>query len=70
MKASEIREMATKEVLEKVELSRGLQAKLRLNHAISPLEHPSEIKNNRKDIARMLTILREREINEPKSSNS
>jgi large subunit ribosomal protein L29 len=64
MKASEIREMSTKDLLEKVEIEKGQQAKTRLNHAISPLENTSKIKEQRKDIARMLTILHERKINE------
>jgi large subunit ribosomal protein L29 len=66
MKISEIREMATKEIGEKVGLARSQKAKMRLNHAVSSLENPNIIKENRKDIARMLTILREREINEIK----
>ncbi|MDR0712560.1 MAG: 50S ribosomal protein L29 [Prevotellaceae bacterium] len=64
MKASEIREMSTKDLLERVEMEKGQQAKMRLNHAISPLENTSKIKEQRKDIARMLTILHERKINE------
>ncbi|MDR2813389.1 MAG: 50S ribosomal protein L29 [Prevotellaceae bacterium] len=64
MKASEIREMSTKDLLEKVEQEKSQQIKMRLNHAISPLENTSRIKKLRKDIARMLTILHERKINE------
>jgi large subunit ribosomal protein L29 len=66
MKASEIREMSTKDLQERVELEKTQQAKMRLNHAISPLENTSKIKEQRKDIARMLTILHERKINEIK----
>jgi len=66
MKVTEVKEMTTKEILEKVELERGQLAKMRLNHAISPLENPTKLKQARKDIARMLTVLREREINEKK----
>lgn len=66
MKASEIREMSTKDLLERVEQEKSQQAKMRLNHAISPLENTSKIKEQRKDIARMLTILHERKINEVK----
>jgi len=36
---------------------------MKLNHSISPLENPSEIKMTRRNIARMKTILRERELN-------
>ncbi|MDR0415473.1 MAG: 50S ribosomal protein L29 [Prevotellaceae bacterium] len=64
MKVSEIKEMSTKDLLEKVEATKSQQAKMRLNHAVSPLENTSEIKKIRKDIARMLTILHERKNNE------
>ncbi|MDR0688038.1 MAG: 50S ribosomal protein L29 [Prevotellaceae bacterium] len=66
MKASEIREMSTKDLLEKVAIEKNQRAKMRLNHAISPLEDTSKIRELRKDIARMLTILHERKINEIK----
>ena len=66
MKVTEVKEMTTKEILEKVELEKSQLAKMRLNHAISPLENPTKLKQARKDIARMLTVLREREINEKK----
>jgi large subunit ribosomal protein L29 len=66
MKAIEVREMTTKEILEKVELEKSQLAKMRLNHAISPLENPIKLRQTRKDIARMLTVLRERENNEIK----
>ena len=35
----------------------------KLNHAITPLENPSQIPAARRDIARMMTVLRERELN-------
>ncbi|MDR1226481.1 MAG: 50S ribosomal protein L29 [Prevotellaceae bacterium] len=66
MKTAEIKEMTAKEILEKVELERAQVAKMRLNHAISPLENPVKLKESRKNIARMLTILRQRELNETK----
>jgi large subunit ribosomal protein L29 len=66
MKASEIREMSTKDLLEKVEMEKSQRAKMRLNHAISPLENTGKIRDSRRDIARMLTILHERKINEIK----
>jgi len=66
MKVVEVKEMTTKEILEKVEQEKGRLAKMRLNHAVSPLENPVQIKQARKDVARMLTVLRQREINEKK----
>jgi large subunit ribosomal protein L29 len=66
MKVAEVKEMSTKELLEKVEMERDQVAKMRLNHAVSPMENTAKMKHARKDIARMLTVLREREINEKK----
>jgi len=36
--------------------------KMRLNHAVSPIENPRNMRSTRKDIARILTELRRREI--------
>ncbi len=36
---------------------------MKLNHQITPLENPSQIKAARRDIARMKTELRQRELN-------
>jgi large subunit ribosomal protein L29 len=61
MKPSEIREMTNKEILEKIEFERAELSKMRLNHAVSPLEHPAKIRVARKNIARLLTILTQKE---------
>ena len=65
MKIAEIRELTTADLKERVETEkvRLHLHQMLLNHAISPLEDPSQIKKLRKTIARMLTILRERELN-------
>lgn len=63
MKANEIRELATKDILERIAAEKEQLVKMKLNHAVSPMDNPSLIKKSRKDVARMLTILRERELN-------
>ena len=63
MKNSEVRELETKDLVEKVEAEVVKYNQMKLNHAISPLENPSEIKATRRDIARMKTELRQRELN-------
>ena len=63
MKIKEIKELETKDLVEKVEAEVVKYNQMKLNHAISPLENPSEIKATRRDIARMKTVLRERELN-------
>jgi large subunit ribosomal protein L29 len=63
MKIKEITELADKDLREKLEQSEAAYKQLKLNHQISPLENPSQIKAARRDIARMKTVLRERELN-------
>ena len=63
MKIKEITELADKDLREKLAQSEAAYKQLKLNHQISPLENPSQIKAARSDIARMKTVLRERELN-------
>ena len=62
MKASEIRDLTTEEIKEKISAERAALSKMRLNHAVSPLENPMQIRATRKNIARLLTELRKREL--------
>lgn len=68
MKNSEIKEFTTKELEERIDTEQTLLTRLKLNHAVSPLDNPLKIKETRKNIARMKTELRKRELNE--NSNS
>ena len=63
MKIKEVRELETKELVEKIENVEEALTKMKLNHQITPLENPSQIKAARRDIARMKTELRQREVN-------
>ena len=63
MKIKELNELETKELVEKLENAQAALATMKLNHNISPLENPSQIKAARRDIARMKTVLRSRELN-------
>ena len=63
MKIKEVREIEPKELVEKIEREVAKYNLMKLNHAITPLENPSEIKKARRDIARMKTELRQRELN-------
>ena len=63
MKNAEIRELSTKELLERLEAEVISYDQKRLNHSISPLDNPSQIKLQRRLIARMKTELRQRELN-------
>ena len=61
MKASEIREMSIADIRERIEIEKANLDTMKLNHTISPLEDTSKIIKVRKDIARMMTILAEKE---------
>lgn len=63
MKIAEIRELSTQELLERVDAEVVAYAQKRINHSITPMENPSQLKQQRKLIARMKTELRQRELN-------
>ena len=63
MKTKEIKELETKELAEKLETEVANYQQMKLNHAVTPMENPSQIKAARRDIARMKTELRQRELN-------
>ena len=56
----EIKDISTKDLQERIETEKAQLAKLKVQHAVSPVENPSIIKKNRRDIARMLTVLRQK----------
>ena len=57
-----IKDMSTADLQEKLEQTREQLMKMRLNNAVSSLENPNQIRNTRKNIARYLTELRRREL--------
>lgn len=63
MKISEIRQIPVAELAERIADEVAKYNQLLLNHSISPLENPSQIKEARRTIARMETVLRESELN-------
>jgi large subunit ribosomal protein L29 len=60
MKTSEIKEFSTADLVERIETEKANLLKMKLNHAVSPLENSGKIKELRRDVARMLTILHQR----------
>jgi large subunit ribosomal protein L29 len=63
MKTREIKELNNKEILERMDAEKEHLVRLKLNHAISPLDNPLQIKEVRRTVARLATELRQREIN-------
>ena len=64
MKTSEIKEMSPQEIEERIDTLGQELVRMKFNHTISPLENPMKIQHTRRDIARMKTILRQKQLNE------
>ena len=68
MKHSEILEFTDKELKERLDNEKDYLARLRLNHAISPLDNPNKIVETRRSVARMMTELaRRNKVAQPES---
>jgi large subunit ribosomal protein L29 len=62
MKQEVIRELSTPELIERLVEERLQLNKLKMNHAVSPLENPNKIKAYRRTVARLVTELHKREL--------
>ena len=66
MKASEIKELSTQELQERIDDYKNVLTRMRLNHAVSPLDNPNTIGETKRNIARLKTEMRFRQLNEKK----
>ena len=64
MKSSEIRELSIKELEERLESEENMMVRMKMNHAVSPLDNPNKIVETRRNIARLRTEVRTRQIKE------
>lgn len=64
LKIKELRELSNKELEGKIMESKKELFGLRMKQSTGTLENPSKIRELRKNVARMKTILRERELKE------
>jgi large subunit ribosomal protein L29 len=55
VKYTEILELTDKELQERLDNEKDYLARLRLNHAISPLDNPNKIVEARRSVARIMT---------------
>ena len=62
MKANKVRELTTEELIAKLADLKKELFNLRLSHATGQLANPLALNNVKKDIARIKTVLREREV--------
>jgi large subunit ribosomal protein L29 len=68
MKTSEIKQLSTPDLLERIDTEKTMLVRLKLNHAISPLDNPRKITEARLTIARLMTELRTRELSKKSKS--
>lgn len=64
MKILEIRELSTPDLIERIDTERTMLVRMKLNHAITPLDNPQKLKQTKLTIARLLTEMRNRELNQ------
>jgi len=64
MKTAEIRELSVTDLLERIDGAKASLQNQKLAHAVSPVENPTTIRKARRDIARMMTLLREKQNNQ------
>ena len=69
MKVKEIRELSTEEINTKLVEAKQELFNLRFQQATGNLDKPSKIKDLRHTVARLKTVLRERELEESNSKN-
>ena len=63
MKNEEIKELSTQGLKDRLEQAQKDYLQQKINHTISPIDNPAKITQDRKNIARMKTELRQRELN-------
>jgi large subunit ribosomal protein L29 len=63
MKTSEIRELSNPDLIERIDTEKTMLVRMKLNHAITPLDNPQKVKDVKITIARLQTELRARELN-------
>lgn len=61
MKQEVIKELSTSDLRERLEEVKNQLLRLKLNHAVSPIENPHKMKDYKRTIARILTEMSKRE---------
>lgn len=66
MNQADIKQLSVNDIRERIKEEKATLSKLKLNHAVSPIENPLKIRFTRKTIARLQTELRKRDLAEAK----
>lgn len=62
MKKEDIKELTDKEIVDKIAEEQLNLTKMTLAHAVHPLDNPMKVRHTRKEIARLKTELRARQL--------
>jgi large subunit ribosomal protein L29 len=62
MKTSEIKEMTISDIEERIDNEKTALQQMELNHSVSPLDNPMKIRHARRNIARLMTVLRQKQL--------
>ena len=62
MKQAEVKELATADLHEKLEMLKKQYAELKMAHTITPIENPLQLRTLRRTVARIATELTKREL--------
>ena len=62
MKQVDIKDLSVDDLTEKLQEQKSVLSKMKLSHAVSPVENPMQIKQVRRTVARLHTELRKREL--------
>lgn len=58
----EIRELTIREIKEQIQETQNFLVRMKINHAVSPLENPMQLKNARREVAQLKTELKRRQL--------
>ncbi len=57
MKASEINNLSTQDILSQITEEKAALAKMKFNHGVAGTENPMQLREKRRNIARLMTVL-------------
>ena len=60
MKQDIVRDLTTDEIRDRITEERGIYTKMKMSHAVSPIENPLKIRASRRLIARLVTEYKKR----------
>ncbi len=70
MKKEEIKELSIKDLRDRIEVAEKAYRELKVTHAISPVDNPAKITADRREIARLKTVLRQKELAEAEAAKA